>query len=274
MTCKICKSNRLRKLYFLQNYQIWQCPDCGFGQVDISAQELTAFYDKAYFGGEKARFGQQADDEIRPSHRFWLERQLRLSGADKPLSVLDIGPGLSAQFGEHLRAHRPRMHYEAIEISEFAVGSLRSRGFTTHQGQCSDPGILDACRGRFDLVVGTEVIEHDPEPHLFMGAVYAMLKPGGRCAFTTGNLSGWVARKQGAGWYYLDPPAHVSYYTPKSADLLFNSEGFTAVKNWKVGFNYITLKLKTHIPGILSLAHLMSLPTGMTISAQRPVLPS
>lgn len=271
MTCKICHSSRLDKLYFLQNYQIWQCAECGFGQVDITAEELAAFYDKAYFNGEKAHFGQAADDEIRPSHRFWLERQLRRIETNKPIHVLDIGPGLSAGFGEYLRAHRPDISYEAVEISEYAVENLRGRGYTVHSGRCADPAILDACRGRFDLIVGTEVIEHDPEPHAFIGAVHAMLKPGGRCAFTTGNLKGLVAKKQSSKWYYLDPPAHVSYYAPKAAQILFQSEGFTAIENWKVGFNYITLKLKTRIPGILTLAHLLSLPTGMTISAQRAV---
>jgi SAM-dependent methyltransferase len=271
MACKVCQSNPLKKLYFLQDHQIWQCTTCGFGQIDITAAELATFYDKAYFSGEKARFGQAADQTISPSYSFWLEKQLRRCGTKRPLAVLDIGPGLSAGFGEYLRAHYPDISYEAVEISEYAVNNLRGRGYTVHFGRCADPDILDACRGRFDLVVGTEVIEHDPEPRQFIGAVRSMLKPGGRCAFTTGNLKGMFAKKQGIKWYYLDPPAHVSYFTPKASQILFASEDFDDIKSWKVGFNYINLKLKTHIPGILFLADLLSLPTGMTISARRPL---
>jgi 2-polyprenyl-3-methyl-5-hydroxy-6-metoxy-1,4-benzoquinol methylase len=270
VNCKVCHGTSLKKLYFLHNYQIWQCESCGFGQVDVTAQELAAFYDKAYFGGEKARWGQAADEDITPSHTFWLERQLRLTGADRPLRILDIGPGLGVGFGKYIRAHHPNMSYEAVEISDYAAASLQERGYTVHHGRCADPHVLEACRGRFDLIVGTEVIEHDPEPHEFVSSVYSMLKSGGRCAFTTGNLKGLVARKQGSKWYYLDPPAHVSYYTPKAAEILFSAEGFTEVDNWKVGFSYITLSLKTHIPGILALANLLSLPTGMVISARRP----
>jgi SAM-dependent methyltransferase len=272
MTCKICKHNKLSKLYFLQGYQIWQCDACKFGQVEITPDELTAFYDKSYFDGEKARFGQTVEDDVRPSHAYWLETYLKKAGNKRPLHILDIGPGLGVGFGKYLRKHYPQNHYEAVEISDFAVASIRNRGFTAHLGRASDQHVLDACRGCFDLVVGTEVIEHDPEPHEFIAAVHTMLKPGGICAFTTGNLRGLVARRQKASWYYLDPPAHVSYYTPEAAAILFREQHFTDLYAWKIGFNYITLKLNTHVPGILTLAHLLSLPTGMSISARKPMI--
>ena len=270
--CKICSSPRLKKLYLIHGYQIWQCLDCGFGQVDITLAELAAFYDQAYFKGEKARFAQEADEPIRPSHRYWLERYLSAFPKGKPLHVLDIGPGLGAGFGEYIRATHAHITYEAVEISDFAAENLRSRGFTVHNGRVADAHVLEACWGRFDLIVGTEVIEHDPEPHAFAASIAAMLSPGGRCAFTTGNLRGVFARVKGEGWYYLDPPAHVSFYTPAAARIAFSKAGFTDIGIWKIGFNYITLKLRTHLPGILLLGHALSLPTGMTISAQRPPL--
>jgi len=270
-SCKICASPRLKDLYLIHGYQISQCRDCGFGQVDITAEELAAFYDQSYFKGEKARFAQAEDEAIRPSHRYWLEHYLAAFDRTQPLRILDIGPGLGAQFGEYLRATYPHIAYEAVEISAFAAERLRLRGFTIHHGRVVDPHILDACRSRFDLIVGTEVIEHDPEPHAFVAAIAAMLKPGGRCAFTTGNLRGIVARTQGERWYYLDPPAHVSYYTPAAARKVFAAQGLTNIDVWKIGFNYITLKLRTKLPGILTLADLISLPTGMSLSAQRPL---
>ena len=263
--CKICRSPLVKKLYVIHGYQIWQCGACGFGQVEITAEELAAFYDQSYFKGEKA------DEPIRPSHSYWLERQLRAFPPGQPLRVLDIGPGLGAGFGEYLRATYPHISYEVVEISDFAADNLRSRGFTVHHGRVADAQILDDCRGRFDLIVGTEVIEHDPEPHAFVGAIAAMLAPGGRCAFTTGNLRGVVARVQGPRWYYLDPPAHVSFFTPAAARTVFAAAGLVNVSIWKNGFNYITLKLRTRLPGILAIAHLLSLPTGMTISGQRPL---
>src|SRR5262249_28811985 len=143
------------------------------------------------------------------------------------------------------------------------------REFTVFEGRVTDPSTIESCRERYDLIFGTEVIEHDPEPHAFAGAVHEMLKPGGWAAFTTGNINGWIARLSGEKWYYLDPPAHVSYYTPTAVKVLFREAGFSPVQVQRYGFSYINLKLKTHLPGILLMTHLSNISTGMSISAQR-----
>ena len=96
-----------------------------------------------------------------------------------------------------------------------------------------------------------------------------MLKPGGWCAFTTGNIDGLISRWNKKNWYYLDPPLHVSYYTPKAFRTLFQQEGFDRQSVQRFGFNYISLKLKTHIPGILLLSDLLGIATGMTVQARR-----
>jgi SAM-dependent methyltransferase len=269
MQCKVCQGMKISKLYTVKNYDIWRCLDCGFGQVFISPQEIAAFYDQGYFKGEKASFAQEEETQAGPAHGYWLEKQLSFFPRGAALQVLEIGPGLGGQFAGYLQEHYPQVTYEAVEISDFASERLKARGFTIHTGKISDPKVLKECEGRFDLVIGTEVIEHDPDPKPFVESVYRMLKPGGRCAFTTGNLDGWIARIRREKWYYLDPPAHVSFYTPESAKLLFRGAGFPKVSIWKVGFNYINLKLKTHLPGILFLADLLSIPTGMVISATR-----
>ncbi len=198
MLCRICASPNVTKLYLVHDYQIWRCARCGFGQVDVTPAELTTFYDRAYFQGERASFAQEAGQPIEPSHALWFETQLAKLPRSSHKSVLDIGPGVSAAFGQYLRQHYPDWTYEAIEISDFATSEIRARGYTVHHGRCADPAIQDLCRNRFDLIVGTEVIEHDPEPHAFIAAVHTMLKPGGRCAFTTGNLNGRIARRQKA----------------------------------------------------------------------------
>lgn len=267
MLCKLCGSEKLSKLFTVKNYDIWRCATCGFGQVQVTLEELKAFYDQGYFRGDKASFAQEEETPASPSHRFWLERQLDPFPADLPLRLLEIGPGLGGQFGQYLWEFKPKVSYEAVELSDFASERLQARGFTIHKGTVSDPEVIEKCVGRFDLVIGTEVIEHDPEPRLFAESVYKILRPGGRCAFTTGNLDGLMARFKQERWYYLDPPAHVSYYSARSAKRLFDDAGFSEVGIWKVGLNYIDLKLRTHLPGILFLADLFSVPSGMLISA-------
>lgn len=271
MKCRICDSDSLKHYAVLNKYEILKCSQCGFGQVPITAEGLALLYNEDYFSGNTTENWSQAENQvIPPSYVYWLEEQLnRLPERTGPVRVLEIGPGLGGMMAGHIQSRRPEAQYEAIEISDYAARRLRERGFTIHLGGITTPSIVEACRGRFDLIIGTEVIEHDPDPHAFAQAVHAILKPGGWCAFTTGNIDGLISRWNKGKWYYLDPPLHVSYYTPRAFRLLFQQEGFDQLSVQRYGFNYIALKLKSHIPGILLLSHLTGVSTGMTIRARR-----
>ena len=272
MNCRACESPSLKLWATKDGYDVFQCTQCGFGQAPVTQQDLDRLYEEAYWRGETtSNFSQAEDQPIFPSHIWWTEQQLRLiAGNPAPIRLLEIGPGLGGTRARYLREHHPGIQFEAIEISEFAAQSLTAQGFTIHTGSITTPAIIAALRGRFDLIVGTEVIEHEPEPHAFAAAAHAMLKPGGWSAFTTGNIDGVIARRKKADWYYLEPPLHVSYYTPKAFKTIFQKAGFDRLSAARYGFNHIDLKLKTHIPGILLFANLTGISTGMTLRAHRP----
>lgn len=258
LTCRIC-SSALRPHLKKNGYDVLKCLDCGFGQVNVSADEIADFYDKAYFDGEKGDFSQAENQEFRAEHRYWIQGNLgRLSESRKP-RVLEIGPGLGAPMGGYFQRFHPTIEYAAIEISEYACERLSARGFNVFHGRVTNAKAIDACRGKFDLIFGIEVIEHDPEPRAFVHSVYEMLRPGGWAAFTTGNMDGFMARWKKEHWYYLDPPAHLSYFTPAAVRQVLSKEGFKNISIKKYGFNYIALRLRTHIPGILALTHLRNL---------------
>lgn len=268
MKCRICSADT--RFYVTKNgYEILKCLRCGFGQVDVTAEEISKYYDKAYFDGEKAHFAQEENCAISPSHRYWIEQNLRRLPKGSKLRVLEIGPGLGAPIAGYIQREYPEIAFAAIEISEYASDKLAARGFEIFRGRVTDTQTLDACKGQYDLVYGTEVIEHDPEPRNFVRSVHDMLKPGGWAAFTTGNINGGISRWNKERWYYLDPPAHVSYYNPKAVKHVFSSEKFGNISAACYGFNYISVKLKTRLPGILALTHLSKISTGMSIAAQR-----
>jgi SAM-dependent methyltransferase len=269
LTCKICDSGRIKLLYRIRDYDIYRCGDCGFGQVYVSSEELHGLYDEAYFSGERANFRQMADAPLPAAMRYWLDEFLPARRSGVSLNLLEIGPGLSGAVARHLRLARPDIAYEAVEFSEYAAAHLREQGFVVHAGVISAQRTRSDCGGRFDLVIGTEVIEHDPDPKAFADAVYECLKPGGICRFTTGNLDGFMARWHKQKWYYFDPPVHVSYFSPRAVRRLFLGAGFRNVDSYRTGFNYIDLKLRTRLPGILTVAHLLSIPTGMVIRASK-----
>jgi SAM-dependent methyltransferase len=268
MTCRICNSP-VQKYLHKNGYDILRCVRCGFGQVSVTAAEISAFYDKAYFGGEKANFAQEEDSEISPSYRYWIDRQLDRLPASGTVRVLEIGPGLGGPIAGYIQRQHPRVEFSCIEISKYASERLVARGFTVHCGGVSDAAAVEGWRSNFDLIYGTEVIEHDPDPRAFVRTVHDMLKPGRWAAFTTGNLDGLMARWKRESWYYIDPPAHVSYYTPKAVRHAFGTEGFDQVRAMRYGFRHIDAKLKTHLPGLLVLTHLANTATGINITARR-----
>jgi cyclopropane fatty-acyl-phospholipid synthase-like methyltransferase len=268
MSCRICTSPV--RLYARKNgFEVMQCTQCGFGQVDVTPEVLASFYDKSYFDGEKAHYAQEENVALPDANRYWIEMQLAPLAGRGPLRVLEIGPGLGGPIAGYFERERKDVQYTGVEFSEYAAERLRSRGLDVHTGRVVDPAILESCRGQYDLVFGTEVIEHDLEPHAFLGAVYAMLKPGGRAAFTTGNLDGGMARWKKTDWYYLDPPAHVSFYTARSARKALEMAGFRNVDVTRFGFNHIRIARKLHMPFLMRLVDMANISTGMTMSGER-----
>ena len=271
MSCRICRTPV--KFFARKNgFDVMQCPACGFGQVDVPPQVLATFYDREYFSGEKASFAQRENEEVSAARRFWIEGELAKLTVRGPLRVLEIGPGLGGPIAGYFERERKGDYYAAIEFSEHAAQRLRARGFEVWTGRVMEPQILQACRGRFDFVFATEVIEHDLEPHAFLRAVHDMLTPGGRAAFTTGNLDGQMARRRKADWYYLDPPAHVSFYTPRSAHKAMTDAGFKNFGVKRYGFRHIDIAAR--FPAFLRRSLLWAtdvanVSTGMTISAVR-----
>jgi SAM-dependent methyltransferase len=268
MTCRIC-SSAVKPHLKKNGYEVLKCVNCGFGQVDVNADGIAEFYDQAYFDGERTNYYQHENCEARPEHRYWIEKNLSRLPKGGALRILEIGPGPGAPLGGYFQRFQPKMEFAAIEISEYACERLSARGFDVFKGRVTETRTIDACRGKFDLIYGVEVIEHDPEPHAFVKAVHDMLRPGGWAAFTTGNIDGLMARWNKERWYYLDPPAHLSYFTPRAVRQVFGAQGFENISISRYGFNYIALKLRTHVPGILALTHLSNISTGMSITAQR-----
>lgn len=264
MHCKICGGPMSRYASY-GKFEVEKCRDCGFGQTNVTEADIRDFYESAYFSGDTARFSQSHEEEIDEGKKWWIDRFVQ--GQD--ISCLEIGPGPAAMVPRYLGRTRSRLSYEAVEVSQSASEHLRERGLVVHTGKIYDDDISTAVGRRFDHVVATEVIEHDLDPRRFVSGMLDALKPGGRACLTTGNFDGLVARLKGPKWYYLDPPAHVVFYTPRSVRRLFAECGFRKVAVHCVGMSYIRLQQRLPIPGLLRLVDALQVPTGMTIYAEK-----
>lgn len=82
----------------------------------------------------------------------------------------------------------------------------------------------------FDAIYCSEVIEHVPDMHGFVGAMAKLLRPGGKAFVTTPDIGHWNRPKDLKAWDGYSPPSHCVYYSPGSLERLFRMHGFRVVR--------------------------------------------
>ena len=112
--------------------------------------------------------------------------------------VLEIGCGA----GHFLRAAQAE-GYEAwgTEVSASGLARLRGEGFRVLEGDL--PGLrLEG--GAFDAITLFEVLEHLPDPGLYLGEARRLLREGGALLLTTPNFDSLSRRLLGDRWRVVD----------------------------------------------------------------------
>lgn len=141
------------------------------------ASSLEKRYDKAYFDKwyrhpahrvkSAVELARQAAFVLRTTE-FVLGHPVR--------SVLDVGCG-EGQWRAALRAHRPRLHYDGVDPSAYAVSRYgRARGLT--RGGIEDLDAL-ALRDEYDLVVCCGMLNYLSTSALQRGLVQVARRTGG-----------------------------------------------------------------------------------------------
>jgi SAM-dependent methyltransferase len=129
--------------------------------------------------------------------------------------VLDVG----CAFGWSLDAARlAGFETGGVEVSAHAARSAAER----HDVR-SSTALFDA--GSFDLVTMIDVIEHVRDPLALLREVRRVLRPGGRLAITTPDLSSLSGRLMGARWPYLIAE-HVVYFDRSTIRQALHATGF------------------------------------------------
>lgn len=150
------------------------------------------------------------------------------------LEVLEIGTG-SGFFLDFAHERFPNSRFSGVEYDERLLAETAARA--THadliQGNAEN---FDLGKGRFDLVVSFQVIEHLYNPGAMLDNVRAHLKPGGIFMVTTPNLSGLGARLMKDKWHgYRDD--HVSMKGKDDWDRLIASHGFSPLYSGSTFFS-------------------------------------
>ncbi len=232
--CIACKSPQYRQLYALRGYTLLQCTRCGLAWLLGNAADLPELYSEKYFVGDTPEGYGDYFALKRGLQKTFAKRieKLKRLGLGEKSSLLEIGcgPGL---FLELARRHFGEV--SGIEISDFAATYAQEHLGLNVLNEPFGPG---AFPGKvFDAIVFWDVIEHLPDPHSALCEVRRLLRVGGHCMFTTGNLASVSARLFGAHWHLLNVPEHLFYFTPESVRHLLHRCGLRT-RNIRADFSY------------------------------------
>lgn len=204
-------------------YRLRRCEACGFAAI-LDPPDPGRVYTEDYYRGAGADplvdYAFEMDHPERTIRAYeWrgiVARVRSLTALGPATRWLDAGCGT----GGLVRHLRDRVGCEALGLEEgWALARARERGIPAVGSE-----EFQALHGRFDVVSAVEVIEHVPEPMTFLRRLRGLLRPGGLLFLTTGNAA--PHRDRLAGWSYVVPEIHVSFFEPRTLARALADAGF------------------------------------------------
>ncbi len=279
--CRCCGSahvslqGRKPGRFIKRDFEFYRCADCGFMFVEPFSG--FAIYDDAYYRGHgpdpyvdyesEYRDWRRTDrlmefkDLARIAADFLRRRETSqatrepFTSRDAPLRWLDFGCGAGALL-KYLR-ERNRLDGRSLELTGHDVGSYAELLRRQDRFRILNLEELSAEPDeRYDVISMIEVLEHLPDPRGPLALVGRLLKPGGLLLLTTGNLSSWMARRQGIHYRYCAPEIHVSLFNPHCLSQLYRRVGLEPLPVRYAGaVKFKVVKSLRRRPALRSLAH-------------------
>jgi len=172
-----------------------------------------------------------------PQSAGYLNQPVRaLVARGSPHDVLDARCGNGALAGE-LASDGYRVVGVDADREGIAAARRRVPGATFIQSSFNtDPALLGGTPDiKFDVVVGTEVIEHLYSPHELVEFAFAALRPGGRFVFTPPyhgflknlalSLANALDRHFSMDWHGV----HIKFWSRKTLARLLEAKGFRMI---------------------------------------------
>ncbi len=219
VACPLCKSTAYDSFISFPDIPVVRCKACGFlySSKLMHTSELSRYYSEG-FGSERHRKGQYINAVV---NAVMIKRLLPIHDID---SFLDVGAG----YGYLLKQmNKLGVKSTGVELSrieaQYGQQHLNANILNCSLGQS---GLM---RDSFDLVACFEVIEHIPEPRIFMNELINYVKPGGYILVMTDNFNCSVAKELGAGFPKWIPHSHISHFSPDTLENLFLDSGVEIV---------------------------------------------
>ena len=133
------------------------------------------------------------------------------AGRADPATLLDLGCG-TGYFCPELKARFPRATYIGLDLATGMVAYARKRHADTGSWLVGDAESLPLAADSVDLVFSSLAIQWCPRPQHFFAELARVLKPGGRCYFT--SLGPDTLHELRSAWATVDAHQHVNTFLP------------------------------------------------------------
>lgn len=223
--CYCCGESSLNAIY---NNNLFRCIQCGH---TIAAEKYFDFdfdtlYSEKYFKGEEYLDYLSDRQAIQRNFDKRLNHLHRIFPTRKPEFVLEIGAAYGF-FANSLQNIFPKANYLGFEISAEPV--LWAQQQLNIDIRNEDYLASQLPTQSFSDVFMWDVIEHLPDPALFLEKAYSEMTDGGHIHITTGDIGRILPKIQGHRWRMIHPPTHLHYFTRHSLTLLLESKGFKVI---------------------------------------------
>lgn len=206
--------------YHLRYGTLNRCQGCGARYLINSAPAPK--YDHSYY---KSWFAQQQGniEKIkRINFRSLLSTTIDSLAGKK---ILDIGCATGFLLKEAIELGGEAY---GLDINEWAVAQAQkelpqAHIFSGTTNEAITKGLLEP--ESFDVITGTDVIEHVQDIKSFFTDILKLMKPGGKGIFTIPDIESFSCKIMGSYWFQYKPE-HISFPTRKTLIKLADELGF------------------------------------------------
>ena len=221
--------------------QILRCGNCGLHFVSPrpTSENLAALYTQMEDGTYLDGF----EERVRIYGRY-LQQIQAMSSASK---ILDIGSGSGVLIQAALSGNFERIY--GIEPSSWLVKNspvdIDNNRVKVFVG--TFPETRPSCL--VDCVTIMDVIEHVPNPKIFLEEIHHQLIPKGIVLLSTPDISSFTARVMGRKWWHFRP-SHIFYFSKETIQDLLERVGFEILKveyyTWNFSLKYVLSRLEAY----------------------------
>lgn len=159
----------------------------------------------------------------------WAKTYEHLATRDLPRnikgSLLDIGCGNGIYIQ---RIKELGWSVKGIDFDRNAVEAARKRNLDVQLGGIE---LFDDKQEMFDVITANHVIEHLPDPVVFLNACWRLLRQGGMLRIESPNFDSDGREIFGKNWRGLEPPRHLVLFNSRNMKKFLNDAGFRNIKH-------------------------------------------